>query len=264
MNTLNHRSGLIMNLAALMIAPAACAQADRSAAGRADTRISEENVRPFYIAEARLPEGFPAPGPIGKVVIKEYPAYRAARTAPADSTAGQNEMFWPLFQHIKRNEIAMTAPVEMEFRSVAPAASQPADGGHPAAIGGATSVEATSGSAPSATDDRLTSLPPLQPTAMAFLYARSTMGSTGTDAADPRVVISDMPAATVLSIGVRGDYTPKRLARELRSLEQWLADHPGRFENAGPPRYFGYNSPMVPSFLRYGEVQLPVRAAGTG
>ena len=56
--------------------------------------------------EAPMPVGFPGPGPVGKVVTKSYPAYRAARAAGGRA-------FWTLFNHIKENEIAMTAPVEM-------------------------------------------------------------------------------------------------------------------------------------------------------
>jgi hypothetical protein len=59
---------------------------------------------------------------------------------------------------------------------------------------------------------------------------------------------------TVLSVGIRGDYTASRMAKALRQLDKWLADNPGRAEIVGEPRYLGYNSPMVPSFLRYGEV----------
>lgn len=56
--------------------------------------------------EASLPAGFPRPGKVGEVVVKSYPRYRAARTQ------GGNE-FWRLFRHIKSNDVAMTAPVEM-------------------------------------------------------------------------------------------------------------------------------------------------------
>jgi len=59
--------------------------------------------------EATLPEGFPAPGPAGEVALKEYPRYRAARVA------GGMDAFWTLFGHIKKRDIAMTAPVEMSM-----------------------------------------------------------------------------------------------------------------------------------------------------
>ena len=68
---------------------------------------------PFYIPEAKQPEGFPAPGPVNQIVVKSYPLYRSATVK--SSEAGQNRLFGSLFNHIKNNEIAMTAPVEMTF-----------------------------------------------------------------------------------------------------------------------------------------------------
>jgi len=136
-------------------------------------------------------------------------------------------MFWPLFNHIKRNDIAMTAPVEIVY---------------PAAV--ATQPEAVAS---------------MGPLSMAFLYRQPTQGTTGIDQADPDVSVIDVPAMTVLSVGMRGDYTKSRLAKGLGYLDKWMADNPGRVEVVGEPRYLGYNSPMVPSFIRYGEVQLPIR-----
>ncbi len=67
-------------------------------------------------AEADLPEGFPAPTPVGEVEIKQYPVYRAAVTENGSAA------FWRLFAHIKQNGVAMTAPVEMRY---APDSSRP-------------------------------------------------------------------------------------------------------------------------------------------
>jgi hypothetical protein len=72
--------------------------------GKADSTMKTSAFEPLI--EAPLPEGFPAPGPVGEVVLKEYPTYRAARAKGGNS-------FWALFTHIKKNDIAMTAPVEM-------------------------------------------------------------------------------------------------------------------------------------------------------
>ena len=71
-------------------------------------RAEEGEFRP--IVEADMPAGFPEYTPVGTVQIKQYPAYRKAE---ADATAGR--AFWTLFGHIKRNDIAMTAPVEMTY-----------------------------------------------------------------------------------------------------------------------------------------------------
>jgi uncharacterized surface protein with fasciclin (FAS1) repeats len=89
------------------------------------------------VREASLPEGFPEPGPVGEVVVKEYPRYRLAR-------AEGNRAFWTLFNHNKKNRIAMTAPVEMTM---------------------------------SETDDAL------RQTDMAFLYERTSQGKAGRDGA---------------------------------------------------------------------------------
>jgi uncharacterized surface protein with fasciclin (FAS1) repeats len=62
------------------------------------------------LLESKLPEGFPAPGPVNEVVVKEYPAYRAAKVEGSNMT---NFSFMKLFGHIKKNNISMTAPVEM-------------------------------------------------------------------------------------------------------------------------------------------------------
>jgi len=70
-----------------------------------ETTMTADEWKPRM--EAPLPERFPAPGPVGRVVAKEYPRYRAAQ-APGGMGA-----FWTLFNHIRTNRIEMTAPVEM-------------------------------------------------------------------------------------------------------------------------------------------------------
>lgn len=170
------------------------------------------------LVEAPLAAGFPGPGPVGKVVVKAYPAYRMARTA---MTAGdENKPFWTLFRHIESNGIKMTAPVEMGYRRGAGAA--------------------------------------VEPRSMAFLYGAPTAGTAG-----PRgdVTVVDVPAMTVVSVGVRGSYADARVRDELAKIDRWLAGQQG-YERAGEPRLLGYNSPMVLPWLRYAEVQVPVRARG--
>jgi hypothetical protein len=60
--------------------------------------------------EAPVPAGFPAPTPVGVVEIKKLPVYRMAKVA-SSGLGGNN--FFTLFNHIKKNKIEMTAPVEM-------------------------------------------------------------------------------------------------------------------------------------------------------
>lgn len=67
---------------------------------------------PAYVSEAPLPQGWPQPGPYDQVSEKSYPAYRAAFT----TGKGQTGSFWTLFMHIKKNDIPMTAPVEMAMQ----------------------------------------------------------------------------------------------------------------------------------------------------
>jgi hypothetical protein len=67
---------------------------------------------PAYVSEAPLPQGWPQPGPYDQVSEKSYPAYRAAFT----TGKGETGSFWTLFMHIKKNDIPMTAPVEMAMQ----------------------------------------------------------------------------------------------------------------------------------------------------
>lgn len=157
-----------------------------------------------------MPEGFPGPGPLGEAVLKEYPAYRAARTP------GGMGAFWRLFAHIKRERIEMTAPVEMTME-------------------GARTID------------------------MAFLYRSTALGRVGTEAA---VEVLDLPAARVISFGIRGTPTPERIEDAKRAIERRrIGDG---LEAAGPHRLLGYNSPMVPSDDRFFELQLPVRRPAAG
>lgn len=66
--------------------------------------------KPFI--EAPLPEGFPEPTQVGEIQVKKYPAYRFATTQMAGA---ESSAFWTLFTHIKKDDIAMTAPVEMTY-----------------------------------------------------------------------------------------------------------------------------------------------------
>jgi len=95
-----------LHLTEVLAKPAADARAQAWALRRAfDAILANETFE--LRAEAELPADFPAPGPVGHVVVKRYPRYRAARAA------GGTLAFWTLFRHIKQNGIEMTAPVEM-------------------------------------------------------------------------------------------------------------------------------------------------------
>jgi hypothetical protein len=208
-----------MNRIARMMMVAAAAAAALSEGARM-AFADDEPKKPWMVSEASLPEGFPPPGPVDQVIVKTYPPHRLARVTAGK---GSDSMFMKLFRHIERNEIKMTAPVEMSWSQ---------EGEKPA------------------TD----------PDAMAFLYAASTIGTPGADAEDPSVVVEDVPEITVVSIGLRGGYDAATFRRGHEKLEAWLAEHP-EWKPAGSPRTLGYNSPFVPNFLKVSEIQIPVAAA---
>ena len=171
--------------------------------------------------ESALPEGYPAPTPPGAIELKRYPAVRRAEVSgSADPDRGRNNAFWPLFQHIKRREIAMTSPVEMDYRDF--------------------SADGEPGS-----------------WTMSFLYRTADLGPTGRDGA---VTVADAPAVTVISVGVRGRYDMGNYSAGIAALEQWLKDHADEWRRAGDGRAFYYNSPFVREADKWSEVQIPVEA----
>jgi len=90
---------------------------------------------------------------------------------------------------------------------------------------------------------------------MAFPYRTRALGEVG---GEGPVRVRDVEARTFASVGVRGDYARGTYERGLDVLAAWLADHDATWRSAGPPRYLAYNGPFVPTFMRYGEVQVPV------
>lgn len=173
-----------------------------------------------------LPDGYPAPTPPGAIEIKHYPSVRRAEVTvegEVNPDRAQNASFWPLFRHIQANGIAMTAPVEMEYKGLA------ADGKGD-----------------------------LEQWTMSFLYRTPDLHPTGTDKDNEKVVIIDTDPVTVLSSGYLGDYNLLRVRAELFRLNRWLEDN-SEWEAAGEPRSFGYNDPSVRRSRRWGEVQIPIR-----
>ena len=169
------------------------------------------------VGEADLPAGFPGYRAVGEIELRRYPGYRLARTAMRGG--GSNGAFWPLFQHIKDNGIAMTAPVQTDYEQREGAAARPRT--------------------------------------MAFLYGDSAITP---DTVSDRVEVVDVPAATVLSIGARGNERRATVQRLEQALRDFVAANGDRWQVAGPMRLMGYNSPMVRGDRRYFEVQLPVQA----
>ena len=178
------------------------------------------------LIEAPLPVGYPAPTPPGMIELKTYPSVRRAEySAKGSSNFGMNVGFWPLFNHIKKNEIAMTSPVEMDYRP---------------------------------TGER-TPLTPMKDAegswTMSFLYRTRDLGPTGEDG---RVKIVDTPELVVLSIGMKGPYGVGTMNAGMEALQKWF-DGQQEWEPAGDPRGLNYNGPQVPMARKWSEVQVPVR-----
>lgn len=71
------------------------------------------------LIDTPLPVGYPDPTPPGAIELKKYPSVRRAEASGESSPdLGMNFAFFPLFNHIKRRDIAMTSPVEMDYRPV--------------------------------------------------------------------------------------------------------------------------------------------------
>jgi hypothetical protein len=169
-----------------------------------------------------LPVGYPRPTPPGAIEVKTYPAARLAEvTGSGDPDSGMNGAFWPLFNHIKSKDIAMTSPVEMNYTGMdGEAAKQP-----------------TSWS-------------------MAFLYRSPDMNKTGPDG---KVTVRDVAPITVLSIGLKGDYSMELVERGREALRDFLAANP-RWRIAGDWRALYYNGPAILFWNKWAEIQVPVRA----
>lgn len=192
-----------------------------------------------------LPQGYPDPTPPGAIDLKKYPAARRAQvTSSADSNVGSNMAFWPLFQHIKKHDIEMTSPVEMDFTfenttaaETGAEASADAEGSDPAAKG-AVAVPKT--------------------WTMSFLYRTPDMNKVGTEGA---VEVVDREPVTVLSVGLQGPYGTVIVSRGVEKLTDWLSANT-EWERAGEPRAFYYNGPEAKNSDKWAEVQVPVRRAG--
>jgi hypothetical protein len=92
--------------------------------------------------------------------------------------------------------------------------------------------------------------------AMAFLYGDKSIGSIGRKG---NVQVVDVPAATVACLGVRGVRSDEVLVQAERELRNWLDDNRTRYEQSGPVRVMGYNSPFIARERQFFEVQIPVR-----
>ncbi|MEM1329727.1 MAG: heme-binding protein [Planctomycetota bacterium] len=168
-----------------------------------------------------LPEGYPPPTAPGMIEVKEMPAVRRAEVSGVGSARrGMSTSFNPLFRHITSRGIAMTAPVEVDIREM--------------------STEDPEGEAFTA----------------AFLYRSDDLGPTGD--AENGVQVVDLPAMTVVSIGIRGAYLSKHWSEPLAELEAWLNSNSSDWRPVGDPRFCGYNAPFIPVWRMWSEIQIPI------
>jgi len=173
------------------------------------------------LIDTPLPVGYPAPTPAGAIELKAYPTVRRAQVAGEQNPdLGQNSSFWPLFEHIKKHDIAMTSPVEMDYDGL----------------------------------ERDDASPRESDWTMSFLYRTPDMNSAGTEG---RVVVADLPPVTMLAVGYTGSYSVGKVSVEVEKLYLWLDAHP-EYRAIGSPRAMFYNGPDTPAARRWAEVQLPV------
>lgn len=190
----------------------------------ADSKLKTAAVAPKAAdADAPLPDGWPGATAPGTIEIKSYPAYRGAISRnPKTILGAENGMFFSLFNHIQKNEIAMTAPVVNTYDSVLID-----DPGKP----GSASME--------------------------FLYRSKDMGHTGKDGEYVEVI--DHPAATYVCLGHQGAMNTAELREGVSKLRGWLSEHSDVWTADGDPRRLGYHGPMTPANRKLWEIQIPVR-----
>lgn len=107
------RLGADSRIAASLADAAAAARAGGAPEAATLRRVAAERADDLRFEpqrEAETPAGWPTPTTVGEVEVKRYPAYRVAKAEGAGNVG-----FWTLFRHIKANDIAMTAPVVMEY-----------------------------------------------------------------------------------------------------------------------------------------------------
>jgi hypothetical protein len=175
-------------------------------------------AKPFLISEADLPAGFPGPGAVDQIVIKSYPAARAVVVQSSD-LGGKGSN--GLFRVLFKHIDANDIPMTAPVE-----------------------MKMTP-------DDKSN----WRVSSMAFYYP-STDRAPGT--AQGAEHVADLPPARYLSIGVRGSYSAANMKAAVERLKQWIAQQPNPPKVIGEARYLGYNSPFVPPFMQYGEVQLPI------
>ena len=55
-------------------------------------------------------------------------------------------------------------------------------------------------------------------------------------------------------------YREANFRKAVADLRDWLGRHP-EWKASGPPRVLAYNSPFLPFWMKYSEVQIPVTSS---
>ena len=176
-------------------------------------------------SDAPLAEGWPGGTEPGMIEVKNYPGYRSAVARGKGASIGADTvLFYPLFNHISKSDIAMTTPVVSTYSQ--------------------DLVKE-----PKAKGDM----------SMEFVYRSPTMGQAGQGVGS--VKVEDHPASAFVCLGVQGDLDAERMSKGVGALKSWLADRKGEWVEDGPPRRLGYHGPMTRRDERLWEVQIPVKPA---
>ncbi|MEL4895736.1 heme-binding protein [Crocosphaera sp. Alani8] len=174
----------------------------------------------YQANSAPLPAGFPTPTDPDKIEIKQYPAYRAATyNYSGNLSEAGNQAFSSLFQHISNNNISMTAPVETRY-PLSTLESNEKTG------------EAT----------------------VSFLYRNTDIYPQ--EIAD-NITVEDIPAMTVVSLGLQGGYSYESYQQGVEKLKNWLLKNPS-YQMVGQPRRLFYDGPYKPDATKRSEIQIPV------
>lgn len=89
---------------------------------------------------------------------------------------------------------------------------------------------------------------------VSFLYRTPEINPSDIDS---QIEVKDIPAMTVVSLGLKGAYSYESYQDGLKRLTQWLNNHP-EYERVGNPRRFFYDGPYVPDVLKRSEIQIPI------
>ena len=188
-------------------------QSDSNNAGEAST------YPPGFIPEAPLPEGFPPPSEVGRVVEKSYPLCRTY-SAPG------NNAFMRCFAYLSKQRHEMTIPVILDYRPK-----------------------------PDAREAQPANMDFMDVARMHFILEEPSLDEPKEDGP---VTVADMPRMRVLSIAIQGAMSAEKLGEAERKLEAEMARRKN-ITAAGPKRVLGYNSPMVPRDKAFWEIQVPIR-----